>query len=111
MQVFWTVSPVSTCFNASFLDSASGQNHFSFRGHHLACPTILTEHLNMRRISAKLGPRVLTIEQKEHRLLVASNLLRERETDQKFLEDIVTGNMTWVYGYDPETKHQSSSGK
>jgi histone-lysine N-methyltransferase SETMAR len=36
------------------------------------CQVILTEDLNMRRVSAKFVPRVITIEQKEHRVSVAT---------------------------------------
>jgi hypothetical protein len=71
------------------------------------CQAILTEDLNMRSDSAKFVPCVLTIEQKEHRFSAATNLLQEAETDQNFMEDIITGNRTWVDGYDLETKRQS----
>jgi hypothetical protein len=37
------------------------------------CQAILTEDLNLRHVSATLIPRVLTIEQKEQRLSVATN--------------------------------------
>ena len=58
----------------------------------------------MRRDSAKFVPRVLTI---EHGSSVATNLLQEAETDRNFMEGITTGDRTWVYGYDPETKNVS----
>jgi histone-lysine N-methyltransferase SETMAR len=62
------------------------------------------------RFSAKFDPRVLTIEQKEYRLSVATNLLQQVEMDQNFMESIITGDETWVYGYDTERKRQSSQG-
>ena len=31
--------------------------------------------------------------------------------DPEFIKTIITGNDTWVYGYDPETKSQSSQWK
>ena len=62
----------------------------------------------MRRVSAIFVPRVLAIDQKEHRLSVATNLLREIETDQKFTVGIIAGDKTWVYGYNPVTKRRSS---
>jgi hypothetical protein len=68
------------------------------------CQAILTDDLNTRRVSAKFVPRVLTIEQKEHHLSFATDLLHEAETDGNFMEGIITGDETWVYGYDPETK-------
>ncbi|GFG35808.1 hypothetical protein Cfor_03972 [Coptotermes formosanus] len=64
----------------------------------------------MRCVSVKFVLRVLTIEQKEHRLSVATNLLQEAETDQNFIEAIITGDDTWVYGYDPVRKAHLLSG-
>ncbi|GFX84360.1 mariner Mos1 transposase [Trichonephila clavipes] len=32
-------------------------------------------------------------------------------SDENFLKKIITGDETWVYGYDPETKQQSSQWK
>jgi hypothetical protein len=69
------------------------------------CQAVLTEDLNMQRVSASFVSRVSAIEQKEH------CLLQEAETDQNFIEGIITGDQTWVYGYDPETKRQSSQWK
>jgi len=38
--------------------------------------------------------------------------LHNRATsDSSFLENVITGDETWVYGYDPETKVQSSQWK
>jgi hypothetical protein len=56
------------------------------------CQAILTEDLKMRRVSMKFVPSVLTFEQKEHCLSVATNLLQEAETDQNFMEGIITGD-------------------
>jgi len=61
----------------------------------------------MRRDSAKFVPRILTIEQGSS---VATDLLQEAGTDQNFMEGIITGDKTWVYGYDPETKRKSCCG-
>jgi len=38
-------------------------------------------------------------------------MLQEAESDENFMGQIITGNKTWVYGYDPETKRQSSQWK
>ena len=62
----------------------------------------------MRRVAAKFVPRIITAEQKEWRLSVATNMPQEAESDEKFIGKIITGDETWVYGYEPETKHQSS---
>jgi hypothetical protein len=50
---------------------------------------------------------LLLVPQKEWRLSVATNMLQEAESDENFMGQIITGDETWVYGYDPETKRQS----
>ena len=77
----------------------------------LARQGILTQDLNMRRVAAKFVPQILTAEQKEWHLSVATNMLQEAESDENFMGQIITGDETWVYGYDPETKRQSSQWK
>ena len=42
---------------------------------------------------------------------VATNMPQEAESDEKFIGKIITGDETWVYGYEPETKPQSSQWK
>lgn len=73
--------------------------------------TILTENLGMRRVSAKFVPRLLTDEQKHDRLSKATELLECARGDPNFMKTIITGDESWVYGYDPETKTQSSQWK
>jgi len=50
---------------------------------------------------------ILTAEQKDWRLSVATNMVQEAESDENFMGQIITGDETWVCEYDPETKHQS----
>jgi hypothetical protein len=38
-------------------------------------------------------------------------MLQEAESDENFMGQIITGDKMWVYGYDPETKCQSSQWK
>lgn len=73
--------------------------------------TILTEDLGMRRIAAKFMSKLLTIEQKQHRSEIAQDMLEAVQNDPNFLNTVITGDETWVYGYDPETKAQSSQWK
>lgn len=72
---------------------------------------ILTSDLGMRRISAKFVPRLLTIEQKQHRLDTCHQLQQAVTEDPNYLNSIITTDESWVYGYDPETKLQSSQWK
>jgi len=73
-----------------------------------SCHTISTEKLKMHRIAAKFVPRLLTEEQKQNRITVSQELLNRSNTDENFLKNVVTGDETWVYGYDVATKVQSS---
>ena len=38
----------------------------------------------------------------------SQGLLDRLNTDENFLKNVITGNETWVYSYDVETKVQSS---
>ena len=73
-----------------------------------SCHTILTEKLKMYRVAAKFVPRLLTEEEKQNRVTVSQELLDRSTTDENFLKNVITGDETWVYGYDVETKVQSS---
>ncbi|KAM7298352.1 putative uncharacterized protein FLJ37770 isoform X1 [Ixodes scapularis] len=69
---------------------------------------ILTEDLQMRKVCAKMVPKVLTSEMKEERLLKCQELHERFETDPEFLDRVITGDETWIFEYDPESKRQSS---
>jgi hypothetical protein len=62
----------------------------------------------MRRVAAKFVPKLLSAEQKELRVEVAQDLLDTTSTEPELLNTVITGDESWVYGYDPETKAQSS---
>ena len=64
--------------------------------------------LKMHRVAAKFVPRLLTEEQKQNRVTVSQELLDRSNTYENFLRNVITGDETWVYGYDVETKVQSS---
>jgi histone-lysine N-methyltransferase SETMAR len=65
----------------------------------------------MKRVSAKFVPRILTPEQKEQRLSISLELRDRVTSDPNFFQNLITGDKSWVYGYDPETKVQSSQWK
>jgi hypothetical protein len=50
----------------------------------------------------------LTPKQKEQRLLILLDLRDRVTSDLNFFQNVITGDKSWVYGYDPETKVQSS---
>jgi len=65
------------------------------------------EDLGMRKISAKMVPLVLAYDQKQHRLHISFDLLRNAE----MFDRVITGDETWCFQYDPETKRQSMQWK
>ena len=80
--------------------------------------TVITEELNMnretvrqivkvdwgmRKILAKMVPRILTHDQKQRRLHISFDLLRNAE----MFDRVISGDETWCFQYDPETKRQS----
>jgi hypothetical protein len=67
-----------------------------------SCHTILMEDLGMHLVSAKFVPRLLIDD--------LQNLL-QRANGKNLLKNVVTGVETCVYGYDVETKQQSSHWK
>jgi hypothetical protein len=60
----------------------------------------------MRRVSEKLVPRLITLDYTEHCVTACRELLQRAENDATFLPSIITGDESWVYGYDPETKQR-----
>jgi hypothetical protein len=61
----------------------------------------------MHRVAAKFVPRLLTPKQKEHRVVICQELHQCALDDQFFMSRVITGDESWVYGSDPETKQQS----
>ena len=73
-----------------------------------SCHHIFTEKLQLRCISAKFVPCLLTDDQKENHVEISQELLANANGNESFLKNIITGDETWVYGCDYETKMQSS---
>jgi hypothetical protein len=57
----------------------------------------------MRKISANMVPRILTNEHKQHWFHISSDLLHNAE----MYDRVITGDETWCFQYDLETKLQS----
>jgi len=77
----------------------------------VSCDAILTDDLHRKCVCVKFVPCLLTDDQREQRQTIAGDLLVRSCEDVQFLKNIVTGDESWVYGYDPETKQQSSQWK
>jgi len=73
------------------------------------CLEILTENLGMHHVAAKFMPHQMSEDQKQNRCIdVTKELVDLANADENFLKNIVTSDDTWIYGYDIETKVQSS---
>lgn len=69
---------------------------------------ILTDHLNMRKLSARWVPHNLTNDQKSERVRISRHLLRRHQQDGDFLDRIIAIDESWVRSYEPELKRQSA---
>ncbi|UYV80889.1 hypothetical protein LAZ67_19002108 [Cordylochernes scorpioides] len=69
---------------------------------------IVTENLKLKKTPAKFIPSFLTNEQKLCRLATCEDMMEMTRTDPEWKDKIITGDETWVYGYDPETKPQTA---
>jgi len=78
---------------------------------HGTCHKILTEDLKMRCVASKFVPRLPSVDQKQRRLDICLDLKENAANNPSFLSNVITGDETWVYAYDPETKSQSSQWK
>jgi hypothetical protein len=63
--------------------------------------------LGKRKICAGFLPHVLTTKQKEERDVYCQDLLLMGQ-DERFWENIITGDETWCFAYDPAAKRQSA---
>jgi predicted DNA-binding protein YlxM (UPF0122 family) len=73
-----------------------------------SCHDVLTTTLEMHRVVSKFVPQLLTQDQRDSRFAICQELLDRASEDHNFLKIIITGNETWIYGYNMETKLQSS---
>ncbi|UYV81528.1 hypothetical protein LAZ67_20001451, partial [Cordylochernes scorpioides] len=73
--------------------------------------SIFINDLGMRRVAAKFVPKLLNCDQKQHRMNIANEMLDSVRDDPNLLQRVITGDEAWEYGYDVETKAQSSQWK
>ena len=63
------------------------------------------EQLGLRKICARWVPHLLTDEQKQSRVRLASQVIEKYDKcDPRRLEEIVTGDETWMYHFQPDSK-------
>ena len=68
---------------------------------------IITEDLGTRKVCAKTVPRLLNDRQKENRVQVCQDILKQLEITPDLLSRVVTVNESWIFEYDLLTKRQS----
>jgi len=74
--------------------------------------TIIHEKLDMSKVSARWVPRMLSPFQKDTcRQCCQENLELLTEDPEHFFQRLVTGDETWVYHRDPESKMESMQWK
>jgi hypothetical protein len=77
------------------------------------CQEILRENLNMRHTATKFVSWLLTNDQKQRYINSYLELRGQAKEVLAFTHtsSIITADESWIYGYDPETKQQSSQWK
>ena len=68
---------------------------------------IITEDLGMKKICAKMVPRLLNEGQKDQSVQVCQDILEQLKTEPNMLKRVVTGNESWIFEHDPLTKRPS----
>jgi len=71
---------------------------------------IVVNGLGLRRVAAKLVLKELNFLQKRDRV-IAKDMISKAESDPTFIKRIITGDETWVYEYDTQSRHQASEWK
>ena len=70
--------------------------------------SIIHEHLDTRKLSAKWVPKCLNADQNRQRYQQSEQHLESfRRDSNDFLSRLVTKDEPWLYHYDPKTKQQS----
>lgn len=67
---------------------------------------IINEDLKMRKLCARVVPKVLSLDQKLTRVRLCEDWLQTDETDD-LLSRVITGDESWFYEYDPLNRRAS----
>ena len=70
---------------------------------------IAAEDLRKRKICLRIVPHPLTPGQNDRRIATCRDLFATADGDLDFSKNIVTGDETWCFAYDPTTKRQSAA--
>ncbi|KAJ4437672.1 hypothetical protein ANN_17817 [Periplaneta americana] len=78
---------------------------------HGTCYKILSDDLNMSRVTQHSVPRILSQDQRDDRMTICGDLISSADDEPTFLNRIITGDETWCFLYDPQLKRQSATWK
>ncbi|UYV66956.1 hypothetical protein LAZ67_4003449 [Cordylochernes scorpioides] len=67
-----------------------------------------SSNLHLKRSPTKFVPHLLTNEQKEHSKETCKSMVEMFNYYPHWFKNVITGDETWVYGFDSETNRQSS---
>jgi len=73
--------------------------------------SILVEDLGKKKVCARFVPHMLTEDQKDARVEHCKDMKETADSDPNFLKNIVTGDESWCFRYEPTTKRQSAAWK
>ena len=69
---------------------------------------ILKEDFEKRKLCARFVPHSLTPARREDRVTSCQDTIAMADADKNLFNNIITGDETWCFAYDPETKRKSS---
>lgn len=64
----------------------------------ISCHVFFSHVLEMKRVTARLIPKLLNFEQRQRRISIAQKFLKDINDDPDLLKKVITVDETWVYG-------------
>ena len=96
-----TLIEEDACYTVQEIEELSGI-------HSSSVLMILHERLGLYKICMRWVPHLLTDEQKQSQVRLASQVIEKYDKcDPRRLEEIVTGDETWIYHFQPDFKFKS----
>jgi hypothetical protein len=71
---------------------------------HGTCHKILSDDLNLSRVTEHSVPHILTQDQHDDHMTICGDLIDSADKDGTFLNRIITGDETWCFLYYPQLK-------
>jgi histone-lysine N-methyltransferase SETMAR len=70
---------------------------------------ILVKDLRKKKVCARFVPHLLTLDQKHQHAASSVEFLEMADDDTNVLKRTITGDESWCFMYDPESKRQSAT--